>query len=83
MSAGLTSTARKRLLLSAAAVGGAAFLLFYLFGWYASRLPVLSEVSLACAFDTAGKRLLHAFGFSFWALLLTFPLLYWRAKKSK
>ena len=83
MAAGLSRAARKQLLISAALVGGIAFMLFYLFACYASRLPVLSEVSLACAFDTAGKRLLHAFGFSFWVLLLTFPLLYWRAKKSK
>ena len=74
---------RKRLGLAAATVYVVAFAAFYAIACRASLLPAISEVSLSCALDTAGKRVQFAAETALWALLVLSPLIIWRATKRK
>ena len=72
---------RNRLLIASATVYIAAFALLYAIAYCTSLLPAISEVSLSCALDTAGKRVRFSAETAFWALLILSPLIIWRAKK--
>lgn len=70
-------------MLGAAIVYGGAFVLLYAIAYRAALLPAISEVSLSCAFDTAGKRIQFAAETALWGLIILSPLVFWWAKTGK
>ena len=74
---------RKRIFFGVAIVYGAAFAVLYAIAYRASLLPAISEVSLSCALDTAGKRIHFAAEAALWALIILSPLIFWWAKRDK
>lgn len=73
----------KRLMLGAAIAYGVVFVLLYAIAHRASLLPAISEASLSCALDTAGKRIRFAAETALWGPIVLSPMIFWWAKREK
>ena len=72
-----------RLMLGAAIAYGVAFVLLYSIAYRASLMPAISDVSLSCALDTAGKRIHFAAEVALWGPITLSPMIFWWAKRER